>query len=331
MKTPATMLYGHIEEPRHRVDHVLRLRELQDETGGFAVFIPLRYQHDFVDSADGKIRNRIQARTTMASPAESLKTFAVSRLMFDNVPHVKCFWVMHGLSVAQLSLNFGVDDLDGSVVEYKITHDADSYGTPNTMHRDDLLQPDLGRRFPAGRAQHPLQGGPRVRQGAVAGRAPLRAAAGLGPDRSIRAGERAAGRVSPSGRRGADRRPGRPARHEPGRPGRSACWRWPSSTWRRPRFGAGDFGGANGWLAVILPVWLFWDDFRAWEYGAARVVAALVGGGARRGLRAAGRRPGARGCRRWSAGALGAAVFTVVYAAVWFPGVRWLATRGGTG
>jgi aminodeoxyfutalosine synthase len=134
------MLYGHIEEPRHRVDHVMRLRELQDETGGFQVFIPLRYQHDFVDSADGKIRNRIQARTKMATPAESLKTFAVSRLMFDNVPHVKCFWVMHGLSVAQLSLNFGVDDLDGSVVEYKITHDADSYGTPNTMHREDLLQ-----------------------------------------------------------------------------------------------------------------------------------------------------------------------------------------------
>jgi aminodeoxyfutalosine synthase len=133
------MLYGHIEEPRHRVDHVLRLRELQDETGGFQVFIPLRYQHDFVDAADGKIRNRIQARTTMAAPAESLKTFAVSRLLFDNVPHVKCFWVMHGLSVAQLSLNFGVDDLDGSVVEYKITHDADEYGTPNTMHREDLL------------------------------------------------------------------------------------------------------------------------------------------------------------------------------------------------
>src|SRR6185369_4326122 len=139
LRTPATMLYGHIEEPRHRVDHVLRLRELQDETGGFAVFIPLRYQHDFVDSADGKIRNRLQARTTMASPAESLKTFAVSRLMFDNVPHVKCFWVMHGLSVAALSLSFGADDLAGSVVEYKITHDADAYGTPHTMHREDLL------------------------------------------------------------------------------------------------------------------------------------------------------------------------------------------------
>ncbi|HZE40689.1 MAG TPA: aminofutalosine synthase MqnE [Stackebrandtia sp.] len=140
LRTPATMLYGHIEEPRHRVDHVMRLREMQDETNGFAVFIPLRYQHDFVDAKDGKIRNRIQAQTTMASPTESLKTFAVSRLMLDNFDHVKCFWVMHGLDVAQLSLNYGVDDLDGSVVEYKITHDADSYGTPHTMHREDLLE-----------------------------------------------------------------------------------------------------------------------------------------------------------------------------------------------
>ncbi|PZM95983.1 MAG: aminofutalosine synthase MqnE, partial [Actinobacteria bacterium] len=130
----------HIEEPRHRVDHVLRLRELQDETGGFVVFIPLRYQHDATAAADGKIRNRLQSRTRMATPAESLKTFAVSRLLFDNVPHVKCFWVMHGLSVAQLSLHFGVDDLDGSVVEYKITNDADRYGTPSTMHREDLLR-----------------------------------------------------------------------------------------------------------------------------------------------------------------------------------------------
>jgi aminodeoxyfutalosine synthase len=133
------MLYGHIENEEDRADHLVKLRELQDQTGGFQVFIPLRYQHDFVDSADGKVRNRLQERTTMAAPAESLKTFAVSRLLFDNVPHVKCFWVMHGLSVAQLSLNFGVDDLDGSVVEYKITHDADEYGTPTTMHRDDLL------------------------------------------------------------------------------------------------------------------------------------------------------------------------------------------------
>ncbi|MBT8224930.1 MAG: aminofutalosine synthase MqnE [Dactylosporangium sp.] len=136
LRTPATMLYGHIEAPAHRVDHVLRLRQLQDETGGFVVFIPLRYQHD----ASGDPRNRLQPRTTMATPAESLKVFAVSRLLLDNISHIKCFWVMHGVSLAQLTLNFGADDLDGSVVEYKITHDADRYGTPSTMHRADLLE-----------------------------------------------------------------------------------------------------------------------------------------------------------------------------------------------
>lgn len=139
LKTPATMLYGHIEEHRHRVDHVLRLREMQDETGGFQVFIPLRYQHDFVDMKDGKVRNKLQARTTMATGAEALKTFAVSRLLFDNVPHVKVFWVMHGVQTAQLALQHGADDMDGSVVEYKITHDADDFGTPNKLGRDDLL------------------------------------------------------------------------------------------------------------------------------------------------------------------------------------------------
>ena len=135
LRTPSTMLYGHIEEPRHRVDHVLRLRELQDETGGFAVFIPLRYQHDAV----GDPRNRLQDITTMATGAEALKTFAVSRLLFDNVDHVKNFWVMHGLETASLSLSFGADDLDGCVVEYKITHDADNFGTPTTMTRENLL------------------------------------------------------------------------------------------------------------------------------------------------------------------------------------------------
>jgi aminodeoxyfutalosine synthase len=140
LKTPCTMLYGHIEEHRHRVDHVMRLRELQDETGGFQVFIPLRYQHDFYDSRDGKVRNRLMERTTMASGAEALRTFAVSRLMFDNVPHVKVFWVMHGLQTAGLALNHGADDIDGSVVEYKITHDADAFGTPEKMTRESLLE-----------------------------------------------------------------------------------------------------------------------------------------------------------------------------------------------
>jgi aminodeoxyfutalosine synthase len=129
LRTPATMLYGHIEEPRHRVDHVLRLRGLQDETGGFVVFIPLRFHND---------NNRL-SHLPMATGAEALKTFAVSRLLLDNFDHVKCFWVMHGLTTAQLSLNYGADDLDGSVVEYKITHDADGFGTPDKLTREDLL------------------------------------------------------------------------------------------------------------------------------------------------------------------------------------------------
>jgi aminodeoxyfutalosine synthase len=129
LRTPATMLYGHIEEPRHRVDHVLRLRGLQDETGGFVVFIPLRFHND---------NNRL-SHLPMAQPADVLRTFAVSRLLLDNFDHVKVFWVMHGLSTSQLDLNFGEDDMDGSVVEYKITHDADGFGTPDKLTRDDLL------------------------------------------------------------------------------------------------------------------------------------------------------------------------------------------------
>src|SRR5215831_2858607 len=146
LRTPATMLYGHIEEPRHRVDHVMRLRELQDETGGFVVFIPLRYQHDFVDMKDGVIRNKLMGQP-MATGADALRTFAVSRLLLDNFDHIKCFWVMHGLATAQLALNYGADDLDGSVVEYKITHDADGFGTPHKMTRDDLLELIRGAGF----------------------------------------------------------------------------------------------------------------------------------------------------------------------------------------
>src|SRR5690242_454699 len=130
LRTPATMLYGHIEEPRHRVDHVLRLRGLQDETGGFVVFIPLRFHND---------NNRL-SHLPMAQPADVLRTFAVSRLLLDNFDHVKVFWVMHGLSTSQLALNYGADDMDGSVVQYKITHDADGFGTPDKLTRNDLLE-----------------------------------------------------------------------------------------------------------------------------------------------------------------------------------------------
>ena len=128
LRTPATMLYGHVEEPRHRVDHVLRIRGLQDETGGFVTFIPLRFHPE---------GSRIPR--PIATGAEAMKVFAVSRLLLDNVERLKCFWVMHGLTLSQLLLEFGVDDLDGSVVEYKITHDPTG-ATPDKLSRADLLR-----------------------------------------------------------------------------------------------------------------------------------------------------------------------------------------------
>jgi hypothetical protein len=98
--------------------------------------------------------------------------------------------------------------------------------------------------------------------------------------------------------------------------------------WAFASIGAGGFGRTNGWLAVILPLWLFWDDFRAWEFGAARVIAALVAAavGVFAGLLAAGL---AAGLPPLVSGALAAAVFTLAYAVIWFHGVHWLARRTG--
>ena len=114
----------------------------------------------------------------MATGAEALKTFAVSRLLFDNVA------ARQGLlgdarprRPPQLALNYGADDMDGSVVEYKITHDADNFGTPDKMTREDLLELIRDAGFTPGRAQHPLRDHPRVRRARVARRAPGRAAA----------------------------------------------------------------------------------------------------------------------------------------------------------
>jgi aminodeoxyfutalosine synthase len=116
LRSNATMLYGHIEEARHRVDHLCRLRELQDETGGFQTFIPLAFHPD----------NTGLSHITKPSVLLDLKTMAVSRLMLDNFPHVKAYWVMLGIRTAQVALSFGADDLDGTVVHEKIYHDAGS-------------------------------------------------------------------------------------------------------------------------------------------------------------------------------------------------------------
>jgi aminodeoxyfutalosine synthase len=116
LRSNATMLYGHIEEPRHRIDHLCRLRKLQDETGGFQTFIPLAFHPD----------NSRLSHLPKPSGLLDLKTMAISRLMLDNFPHIKAYWVMLGIKTAQVALSFGADDLDGTVVHEKIYHDAGS-------------------------------------------------------------------------------------------------------------------------------------------------------------------------------------------------------------
>ncbi len=115
LRTNATMLYGHIEGPEHRVDHLLRLRELQDDTGGFQTFIPLRFHAD---------NNALGQRANWTTAHDTLKTLAVSRILLDNFPHIKAYWIMLTPPIAQLALHFGADDIDGTVVEEKIYHEA---------------------------------------------------------------------------------------------------------------------------------------------------------------------------------------------------------------
>lgn len=103
--TNATMLYGHIEKYEHRIDHMNRLRQLQDRTGGFQVFIPLKYR---------KANNSLGVIGEV-STLEDLRNYAVSRIFLDNFPHIKAYWPMIGKEIASLSLSFGVDDLDGTI------------------------------------------------------------------------------------------------------------------------------------------------------------------------------------------------------------------------
>src|SRR5438445_4168998 len=127
LRSNATMLYGHIEEPRHRIDHLIRLRALQDETRGFQTFIPLAFHPD----------NTGLSHIQKPSVLMDLKTMAISRLMLDNFPHIKAYWIMLGIPTAQLALSFGADDIDGTVVHEKIYHDAGSE-TPQEMTITEL-------------------------------------------------------------------------------------------------------------------------------------------------------------------------------------------------
>jgi len=129
LRSNATMLYGHVESDEDRVDHMLRLRELQDETGGFQTFIPLAFHpaHTALDHL---------ATTT---GLEDIRQIAVGRLLLDNFGHIKSYWQMVTPKMAQISLRFGADDIDGTVIEEKIYHDAGAT-TPQGMRRADLIR-----------------------------------------------------------------------------------------------------------------------------------------------------------------------------------------------
>ena len=129
LRSNATMLYGHVENDEDRVDHMLRLRAVQDDTGGFQTFIPLAFHpaHTALD--------HLPTTTGLTD----IRQIAVSRLLLDNFSHIKAYWQMMTAKIAQISLRFGADDIDGTVVEEKIYHDAGAT-TPQGMRRADLVR-----------------------------------------------------------------------------------------------------------------------------------------------------------------------------------------------
>ena len=128
LMTNATMLYGHLETVEERVDHLVRLRTLQDRTGGFVTFIPLAFHPE----------NTVLSFLPSTSGQLDLRALAVSRLMLDNFPHVKAFWIMITPAIAQLAQSFGADDMDGTVVEEKIIHAAGAT-TDQIFHQNTII------------------------------------------------------------------------------------------------------------------------------------------------------------------------------------------------
>src|SRR5947207_562939 len=136
IRSNATMLYGHIETLEERVDHLVRLRELQDETGGFNCFIPLAFHPE----------HTVYANLPATTGMDDLKTIAVSRLMLDNFVHIKAYWVTLTPSLAQVALRFGADDLDGTIVEERIIHGGGNPTSPGlTRPQIEKLIRDAGR------------------------------------------------------------------------------------------------------------------------------------------------------------------------------------------
>jgi aminodeoxyfutalosine synthase len=129
LKSNCTMLYGHIETEEDRVDHLLRLRALQDETGGFVTFIPLAFHP----------ANTALAHIDPTTGFMDLKNIAIARLLLDNIAHIKAYWIMMTPRIAQIAQRFGADDIDGTVVEERIYHDAGAT-TSQSLRRSELLR-----------------------------------------------------------------------------------------------------------------------------------------------------------------------------------------------
>lgn len=129
LRTNCTMLYGHVEKAYHRIDHLLKLRDLQDQTGGFQVFIPLAFHPE----------NTKLDHLKKPSALMDLRTMAVSRLMLDNIQHVKAYWIMLGIETAQTALAYGADDIDGTVRHELIYHDAGAT-TPEYLTVEQIRQ-----------------------------------------------------------------------------------------------------------------------------------------------------------------------------------------------
>ena len=129
LRSNATMLYGHVENDEDRVDHLLKLRALQDETGGFQTYIPLAFHP----------ANTPLQHLFTTTGLRDIKEIAIGRLVLDNFPHVKSYWQMVSPKIAQISLRFGADDIDGTVIEEKIYHDAGAT-TPQGLRRQDLIR-----------------------------------------------------------------------------------------------------------------------------------------------------------------------------------------------
>jgi aminodeoxyfutalosine synthase len=133
IRTNCTMLYGHVESLQDRVEHLTMLRDLQDETGGFLAYIPLAYHPD-----GNELGKELHREGTATSGVDDLKMLAIGRLFLDNFRHIKSHWIMVSTALSQLSLHFGVNDLEGTVVREKIYHAVGAH-TPQGMTLDALL------------------------------------------------------------------------------------------------------------------------------------------------------------------------------------------------